>query len=72
MKIETPNKGNNQLLVKYLGLATQVMIGLAIAMFGGSKLDRGLNFTTPLLVWILPLLVLVAMMWQVIKDTSKK
>jgi hypothetical protein len=72
MSIKEPNKGNNRLLVKYLGLATQIMVGLALAVFGGLKLDKWFSFSTPLLVWILPLLVLIAMIWQIIKDTSKK
>ncbi|GEO07577.1 AtpZ/AtpI family protein [Segetibacter aerophilus] len=72
MNIDEPNKGNNKLLMKYLGLATQLMISLALAVFIGLKLDKWLSFSTPLLVWILPLLVLVGMIWQIIKDTSKK
>ena len=72
MSIQEPNKGNDRLLMKYLGLATQIMVSLALAVFGGLKLDKWLEFSTPLLVWILPLLVLVVMIWQIIKDTSKK
>jgi Mn2+/Fe2+ NRAMP family transporter len=72
MSIQEPNKGNDRLLTKYLGLATQIMLSLAIAVFVGIKLDKWLSFSTPLLVWILPLLVLVVMIWQIIKDTSKK
>ncbi|WP_297814867.1 AtpZ/AtpI family protein [Segetibacter sp.] len=70
--MEDPSKANNKLLMKYLGLATQIMVSLALAVFIGLKLDKWLLFSTPLLVWILPLLVLVGMIWQVIKDTSKK
>jgi hypothetical protein len=72
MRIDEPNKGNDNLMMKYLGLATQLMISLALAVFIGLKLDKWLSFSTPLLVWILPLLVLVGMIWQIIKDTSKK
>ena len=72
MSTPEKNKGNDRLLMKYLGLATQVMVGLALAVFAGLKLDKWLRFSTPLLVWILPLLVLGGMMWQIIKDTSKK
>lgn len=67
-----PSKGNNGLLLKYLGLATQLMVSLALAVFVGLKLDKWLAFKSPLLVWILPLLVLSTMIWQIIKDTSKK
>ncbi len=65
-------KGNDRLLLKYLGLASQLMVSLALAVFLGLKLDQWLSFSTPLLVWILPLLVLSVMIWQIIKDTSKK
>jgi len=72
MEIQKPSKPKDSLLFKYLGFATQVMIILALAVFAGLKLDKWLSFTTPLLVWILPLLILMVMIWQVIKDTSKK
>lgn len=72
MKIQKPSKGNNRLLLKYLGFGTQIMVSLALAVFAGLKLDKWLSFSTPLLVWILPLLVISVMIWQVIKDTSKK
>ena len=72
MDTEKAPKENNRLLYKYLGLATQIMISLALAVFLGLKADKWLSFRTPLLVWILPLLVLGVMIWQVIKDTSKK
>ncbi len=70
--MEKKPKENDKLLLKYLGLATQIMLSLALAVFVGLKLDKWLSFSTPLLVWILPLLILIAMIWQVIKDTSKK
>ena len=72
MNKEQPEKGNDRLLLKYLGLGTQIMVSLALAVFVGLKLDKWWSFSTPLLVWILPLLVLAVMIWQVIKDTSKK
>lgn len=72
MEIQKPSKGNNRLLLKYLGFGTQIMVSLALAVFIGLKLDKWFSFSTPLLVWILPLLILTGMIWQVIKDTSKK
>lgn len=72
MENQKPSEGNNRLLLKYLGFGTQIMISLALAVFIGLKSDKWLSFSTPLLVWILPLLVLSVMIWQVIKDTSKK
>ncbi|WP_207492715.1 AtpZ/AtpI family protein [Aridibaculum aurantiacum] len=58
--------------MKYAGLTMQIMVALALAVFAGIKLDEWFEFSTPLLVWLLPLLIVVVMMWQVIKDTSKQ
>lgn len=67
---QLPN--NNNLLLRYAGLTMQILVGIAIALWLGMKADEWLRFKTPLLVWILPLLVIIAMIYQVIKDTSKK
>lgn len=72
MEIKKPSKNNNSLLLKYLGFGTQIMISLALAVFAGAKLDKWFSFSVPLLVWILPLLIIIVMIWKVIKDTSKK
>ena len=64
--------GNDRLLAKYLGLATQLMVAIGLGVFAGLKLDKWLAFKFPLLVWVLPLLILSAAIWQIIKDTSKK
>ena len=63
---------NKGLLYKYAGFGVQLLVGLGLALFVGLKLDKWLHFSTPLLVWILPLLAIVAMIYQVVKDTSKK
>lgn len=65
-------QNNRNLLLKYAGLGMQILVGLALSLWIGLKLDSWLNFAAPLLVWILPLLVIVAMIYQVIKDTSNK
>ena len=59
-------------MYKYAGLGIQLLVGLGLSLYTGLKLDKWLHFDTPLLVWILPLLVIVAMIYQVVKDTSKK
>ena len=58
--------------MKYAGLTMQLMVALAIAFFAGYKIDKWLNFKTPLFIWVLPLVIIVIMMWKVIEDTSKK
>jgi chromate transport protein ChrA len=64
-------KQNNRLLLKYAGLTMQIMVSLALAVYVGYKADAWLAMKTPILVWVLPLIVIVVMIWQVIKDTSK-
>ena len=72
MTNRSPSRNNSNLLLKYAGLTMQILAGLGFALWIGMKADSWLKFTTPLLVWILPLLVIIAMIYQVIKDTSKK
>jgi hypothetical protein len=66
------NDKRNNLLLQYAGLATQLMVSLAIAIYAGIWVDKKINFSIPLFLWILPLLVLIALFIKVIKDTSKK
>ena len=66
-----PNKGSADLM-RYAGWGTQLFVMLALAVFGGNKIDKWAGFSAPLLVWILPFLVLVLMIYQLIKDTSKR
>jgi len=63
--------GKDQLLWKYAGLATQLLVMLGLAVWGGLWLDKKLHFSTPLLVWILPLVLLTVLIIKIIKDTSK-
>ena len=65
------NNGNKQLL-KYAGLATQFLIGIGLAVYGGLLLDRWMRFDVPLAVWILPLLLIIGVIIKIIKDTQKK
>lgn len=70
MSQQKQNKGNRELL-KYAGLGTQLFVAIGLAVFAGLKADKWLNFKTPLLVWILPLAVIVVMIYQIIKETTK-
>ena len=65
-------KPDNRLVYKYAGLATQLMVSQGLALFLGLKVDKWMAIKTPLLVWLLPLLVLVIVIWQIIRETSKK
>lgn len=68
--INKPRK--NSQLWQYAGVGGQLLASLGIGVFLGLKADEWIGFSFPLLVWILPLLILVAMMARLIKATSKK
>jgi hypothetical protein len=63
---------NNRLLWQYAGLATQLLISLGLALFLGDWLDKKIAWKVSLLAWILPLVVLLATMFKLIRDTSNK
>ena len=65
-------KQDNSLLLKYAGLATQLLVGLGLAVFLGLKTDKWLGLKTPVAVWLLPLFVIAALIFKVIKDTAVK
>jgi hypothetical protein len=59
-------------LLRYAGLGSQMLVSLGIAVFVGYKIDKWLKIPLPLLVWLLPLVVLIGMIYNLIKETSKK
>jgi hypothetical protein len=59
-------------LLRYAGLGSQILVSLGIAVFAGYKLDKWLKIPLPLLVWLLPLIVLIGMIYKLIKETSGK
>jgi chromate transport protein ChrA len=63
---------SNRLLWQYAGLATQLLITLGLAIYIGMWLDKKIGWHGDFLVWILPLLVLIATLFKLIKDTSNK
>ncbi|MFC4263877.1 AtpZ/AtpI family protein [Ferruginibacter yonginensis] len=67
-----PIKNNNQLLWQYAGFATQLILTLGLAIYGGMKLDKWLQLTTPIATWVLPLLVIIIFIYKAIKDTATK
>jgi chromate transport protein ChrA len=63
---------SNRLLWQYAGLATQLLITMGLAIYIGMWLDKKIGLQGAFLVWILPLLVLIATLFKLIKDTSNK
>ena len=57
-------------LMRYAGLGSQILVSLGIAVFAGYKIDRWVKIPLPLLVWLLPLIVLIAIIYKLIKETS--
>jgi len=62
---------NNELL-KYGGLATQIIVTLGVTIFIGIKIDKLTHLKFPIATILLPLLVLISIFWKIYKDSSKK
>ncbi len=65
-------KENNSDLLRYAGMGMEFLASIALGIFIGLKADNWLKFSFPLLVWLLPLLIIIALTIKIIKDTSKK
>lgn len=63
---------NKDLLWKYAGLATQFLVGISLCVYAGLKIDKWLKINTPIAVWVLPLLLITAVIIKIIKDTAQK
>lgn len=70
--VRKPTTNNNRIAYKYIGLTTQIMVALLVGVYIGYKIDHWLSFSAPVFVLLLPLLIIIAIIWQIIKDTSKK
>ena len=63
---------DNKFLWKYAGMATQFLVAIAIAVYGGMQLDKWIKPGMPLAVWLLPLLLITGIIIKIVKDTSTK
>lgn len=63
---------NNRLLWQYAGFAFQLLAALAVSVYAGIKLDARLKTGMPLLVWLLPLVIIIALIIKVVKDTGSR
>ena len=63
---------NNQLLWKYAGLTTQLLIGIGIFVFAGNKIDGYFKWKTPIAVWSLPLIFIISLIIKIVVDIGKK
>ena len=62
----------NKDLLRYAGLTMQMFVSLGVAVLAGLKADKWLKLSFPILSWLLPLLVLAAIIYQIIKETGPK
>lgn len=62
---------NNSNMMRYIGLGTQWMVMLLVAVFGGWKLDKWIGWKFPLFTVVLPLIALIVSLWQIIKEFNK-
>lgn len=63
---------DNKSLWKYAAMATQFLVAIAIAVYGGMQLDKWIKPGMPLAVWLLPLLFITGIILKIIRDTSTK
>ncbi len=63
---------DNKFLWKYAGMATQFLVAIAIAVYGGIELDKWIKPGMPLAVWLLPLLIIIGIIVKIVRDTSTK
>lgn len=65
------DKSNNRELMQYAGLATQWLIMLGLAVWGGMAIDKRISETSRVFTITLPLLALTISLWQLIKKFNK-
>jgi F0F1-type ATP synthase assembly protein I len=67
--MSSPNKTNDTM--RYVGLGSQMMAMLLVAVWGGWKLDNLIGWKFPLLLILLPLLALCISLYQLIREFNK-
>jgi hypothetical protein len=63
---------SRQTVWRYAGLTGQLIAGLGIAVYAGYKIDAWLSISFPLFVWMLPLLVLTAIILKIIRESTRR
>lgn len=63
--------GKNSNMMRYMGLGTQMMALMLVAVWGGIKLDKLLGMKFPLFLISFPLVALFISLWQLIKEFNK-
>ena len=71
MKRSSSSNNSNNDLIRYAGLGTQILVSIGIAVFVGLKADRWLH-SSPLFSCVLPLVVLFALFYKIMRQTGNK
>ena len=71
MNSKPPPDNNRRFLMRYAALGTQLLVAIGLAVFIGIKLDKWLHIS-PLLACVLPLLVLGAIFYKLVRETGKQ
>jgi F0F1-type ATP synthase assembly protein I len=50
----------------------QFLVSIGIGVFIGLEADKWLHISFPLFVWLLPLLIICGIMYNILKETSNK
>ncbi|HEY4206876.1 MAG TPA: AtpZ/AtpI family protein [Puia sp.] len=63
---------NRRELIRYAGLSSEVLASVGIAVFLGIKADKWLKVSFPIFSMSLPLLVIIALIVRLVKESSRK
>jgi hypothetical protein len=63
-------ESNKQLLYKYAGFSTQLLVSLGLAVFAGWWIDKKINFRFPVAIWLFPLVVLLFILFTLPHTTG--
>jgi membrane protein DedA with SNARE-associated domain len=58
--------------MRFAGWGTQLFVMLALGVFGGTRMDKWTDMSFPLFTLLFPFIILMLMIYQLIKDTSKR
>ena len=64
-------KSNKDILLRYAGLATQLLVSIGLSVYLGLWFDKHFLHAIPIFVWLLPMVVFIGLIIKIIKDTSK-
>lgn len=63
---------NKNVLYQYVGFATQTLVLLGLGTYGGNWLDLQLQLSFPIFIWLIPVVLLMAIFWQLIRKTKNE